>query len=132
MRTRFLIGVLTAASLTVRPQRLESVRWWQSPAIAAAIGLTSEQARAIEQIDRHRSSEQRECTERSVAASNRVDQFMDDEIYNEQTLRRTEELIKAGADGGALTRELDIQALALLNPDQRRRLAHLRPRRSVE
>src|SRR5579872_6877145 len=132
MRTRFLVGVLTAASLTVRPQRLESVRWWQSPAITASIQLTSAQARAIEQIDRHRRSEQRACTERFVAASNQVDQFMDDEIYNEQTLRRAEELIKAGADESALTRERNAQILAVLSSDQRRELAHLRPRHAVE
>jgi hypothetical protein len=132
MRTRFLIGILTAACLTVRPQRLECVRWWRSPAIAASLGLTTEQSRVIDQIDRQRRSEQRECTERLVAASNRVDQFMDNEVYNAQTLRHTEELIKAGADGSALTRDLNAQILALLSTDQRRTLAQLRPRHSSE
>jgi LTXXQ motif family protein len=125
MRMRFLVGILTAASLVAHTQRLESVRWWRSPTVAESLGLTSEQARVIEEIERHRRSEQRECTERFVAASDQMDQFMDNEIYTVQTLRQTEELIKAGADESALTRELNAQVLALLSPDQRRTLEHL-------
>jgi hypothetical protein len=132
MRTRFLVGILTAASLVAHTQRLESVRWWRSPALAASLGLTSDQARVIDQIERQRRSEQRECTERFVAASDQMNQFMENEIYTVQTLRQTEELIKAGADEGALTRELSAQVLALLSSDQRHTLAHLGPRHAVE
>ena len=123
--------LLVAVLLVGRPARLESVRWWRSPAITSMLGLTAEQARTIDRVYEQRLSGRRLCIERLVEASNRVDRFVQDGMY-EETLRGTEDLLKAGADERAVTRRLNDEIVALLTPEQRRLLAQLRPGRVVD
>jgi hypothetical protein len=114
------------------PARLETVRWWQSRALASSIGLSDAQIQAIDRIYQDRLLGRMRCVERSVEASNRVDQQIRDGLYDEDTLRLTQEVIKAASEEQALIQILNDDVAALLSPQQRHSLALLRPGRVIE
>jgi hypothetical protein len=120
------VCLLVAVLLVGRPARLESVRWWRSRSVVQMLGLTSEQAQAIDRLYEQHLSLQRRCIEHLVEASNRVDRLVRDGMYT-QTLHGTEDLMRAGADERALMRHSHDEIVALLTPPQRRLLARLRP-----
>jgi len=108
------------------------VRWWHSPVVVAAIGLTERQVQDIDQTHQERQPVRRQCVERLVEASNRLNQLIRDGFSQEDFSRQTQEISQVAADERALTRRLSDEIAALLSPEQRQLLAHLRPGHIVE
>lgn len=131
-RLRLCAGALVAVTVLTRPVHLESIRWWRSTNLVDLLGLTNSQAETIDRIYDDGLQERRSCVERFAAASDRVDQLLRDGVYDDVTLRQTEQAIKATADEREVTRSLDVQVASLLSAEQRRSLALLRPGPLIE
>ncbi len=131
-RLRIVAGVLVAVSVLCQPVRLGSLRWWRTPAVAAALGLTVGQTQAIDRLYEARLAERRRCVERFVQASNRVDQLLRDGLYDDDTLRQTQEVVHAAADEGSVDRALQRQIAAILTPAQLQRVEQLWRARIIE
>jgi Spy/CpxP family protein refolding chaperone len=115
-----------------RPVRLTSVRWWRSPDVAASISLTTAQREAIDRIYEQRSAGRRRCVERLVEASNKVDEFIRDGVYDENILKGTEAVAGAATEERIVTRNLSDEIVALLSPPQREKLRTMLHGRIVE
>lgn len=115
-----------------RPVRLASVRWWRSPEVAASISLTNAQRDAIDRIYERQLAGRRRCVERLVEASNKVDEFIRDGVYDENTLKRTEAVASAATEERIVTRILSDDIVAQLSPQQRERLRVMLRDRIVE
>jgi len=109
--------------IVARPVPLAPVRWWESPAVVAAIGLTAHQRIAIDRLYERRLPGRRHCVERLVAASNRVAQLIRDGIYDESDLSQTQAIALAAAEQRTLTRLLEKEIAGVLSPAQRGKLA---------
>ena len=115
-----------------RPVHLASSRWWQSPDVAASISLTTAQREAIDQIYEQRLTGRQRCVERLVEASNKVDAFMRDGVYDEDTLKPTWAVAAAAEEERRFMRILSDDIVALLTPLQRERLRVILHDRIVE
>ena len=129
-RLRRVVAAAIVAGAIGRPARLVSVRWWRAADVVAAVHLTASQVEAIDRRYQERLSGRRHCVERLVAASNQVDQFMRDGVYDDLALRQTQAVAHAAADERALIRLVNDDIVTMLSPEQRRRLAAMR--RTIE
>jgi hypothetical protein len=131
-RLRLCVTTLLVVCMVGRPVRLASVRWWRSPDVAASISLTTAQREAIDRIYERRSAGRRRCVERLVEASNKVDEFIRDGVYDENVLKQTEAVAGAATEERIVTRLLSDEIVALLSPPQRERLRVMLHERIVE
>jgi Spy/CpxP family protein refolding chaperone len=109
-----------------------SIRWWQSPRIAASLGLTAEQREIIDRTYAERMVRQRQLVERRVEASNRADDLVRDGIYDEDVLVQTQAAADAATEERALSLVLNDEIAALLSPKQRQKLAVIVPGQLVD
>jgi hypothetical protein len=131
-RLRACVATVLVTWMVGRPVRLASIRWWRSPDVAASISLTTTQREEIDRIYERRSAGRRRCVERLVAASNKVDGFIRDGVYDENILKQTEAVAAAAAEERILTRILSNEIVTLLSPLQQQRLRVMLHDRIVE
>ena len=110
-----------------RPAHLESLRWWHSPAVVAVSWSHTQRVEAIDLIYEERSMSRGRCVERAVAATNRVNRFIREDVYDARTRNAAQEAISAIADERALTQGMSSEVTALLSAEQRRLLSQMRP-----
>lgn len=132
--SRLRVGITTVLVVVMvgRPVRLASVRWWRSPEVAASISLTTAQRDAIDRMYERQLAGRRRCVERLVEASNKVDEFIRDGVYDENILKQTEAVASAATAERIVTRILSDDIVALLSPPQRERLRVMLHDRIVE
>jgi Spy/CpxP family protein refolding chaperone len=118
--------------MVARPVHLGSVRWWQSPAVAQAIQLTTAQRDVIDRIYQQRLTGRRRCVERLVEASNRVDELIRAGVYDDIVLKQTQAAAGAAAEERTVTHALSEEISAILSPDQRAQLITILAGRIVE
>jgi hypothetical protein len=121
-RLRVCVTTILVVYMVGRPVRLTSVRWWRSPDVAASISLTTAQREAIDRIYERQLAVRLRCVELLVEASNKVDEFIRDGVYDENVLKQTEAVAGAATEERIVTRILSDEIVALLSPPQRERL----------
>ena len=124
-------GLLLLLILAGTQEHLQSIRWWWSPTVVAALGITSEQAAAIERAYEDSLPAQRHASEEVIDATARVADLIRAQVYDDQLLHLTERLAQAHSTQSELHRKLLERAARALTPEQRRMLGRLDARKRV-
>ena len=124
-RLRFTVGALLTVCLATRPMQLSSTEWWRSPHITSSIRLTRIQRDVIERLYRTRLAGKRQCVERLVQATNRLDQLLRDYADQDDILKGTQSVAVAAAEERRFARTLDEEIARVLSSEQREQLASI-------
>jgi hypothetical protein len=132
MRRTALRSVLILAALTVMLEaRVESTRWWWSPTVIAALGLSPAQSSALDRAYERSIPVRQRLAERIVALTDRVEQLNDRDAADEELMPVTEQLAHAQCERGALRSSLIDSVDAILSPAQRTIFRRLLARKLV-
>jgi hypothetical protein len=118
-------GLLMILILAGAQVRLQPVRWWRSSTVVAALGITPEQATAIERAYEDSLPAQQHSSEEVIDATAPVAEQVRAQLFDEQLLRLTERLARAGSTQSELHWKLLERAAGALTPEQRRKLARV-------
>ena len=116
--------VVVVAIITCSQVRLEPVRWWSSPRVASAIGITPQQAIEIEQLYEHSLPAWRNAGEDIVDLTERVTRLVRAGRYDDDgPLHLTGALVHARSVQYQLHRQMLERTARPLWPEQRTTLA---------
>jgi len=111
---------------------LESDRWWSSPSIVSALGISSEQSATIEQLYEQSLEARRHASEEVMELTGQITELILARVFDEQLLHLTEKLTKARYDQGELSRRMFDLAAQTLTPEQREMATHLSASKMME
>lgn len=122
---RLIAGATLTFWFATRPIELSSTEWWRSPHVTSSIRLTHVQRDLIERLYRARLAGRRQCVERLVQATNRLDQLMHDDADQDEMLKGTQSLAVAAAEERTFARTLNEEIVGVLSVEQREQLASM-------
>jgi hypothetical protein len=122
---RLIAGATLTFWFATRPIQLSSTEWWRSPQVTSSIRLTQVQRDLIERLYRARLAGRRQCVERLVQATNRLDQLLYDDADQDEILKGTQSLAMAAAEERKFARTLNEEIVGVLSVEQRERLASM-------
>lgn len=122
---RLVTGAVLTSWFVTRPIQLSSTEWWRSPHVTSSIRLTTVQRDVIERLYRARLAGRRQCVERLVQATNRLDQLLRDEADLGEILKETQSVAVAAAEERTFARTLDEEIVGVLSVEQREQLASM-------
>jgi hypothetical protein len=120
---RLIVGAVLTFWIATRPIQLSSTEWWRSPRVTSSLNLTRVQRDLIERLYRARLAGRRQCVERLVQATNRLDQLLRDEADQDEMLKETQSVAVAAAEERTFARTLDEEIVGVLSVEQREQLA---------
>jgi Spy/CpxP family protein refolding chaperone len=121
----FVRGLVFVLVLAGTEARLECVRWWSSPTVVSALGLTAEQTVAIERLYQDSLPARRHASEELCGLTGQIASRIEAGEYDDESLHLTERLAKAqSAQRDARRQMLELAARAL-SPEQRETLSRL-------
>lgn len=123
--SRLIAGAMLTFWFATRPIQLSSTEWWRSPQITSSIRLTHIQREMIERLYRTRVAGTRQCVERLVQATNRLDQLLRDDADQDEILKGTQSVAVAAAEERMFARTLNEQIARVLSSEQREQLASI-------
>jgi len=125
-------GVVLVTIVAATEARLEPVRWWSSPRVATAIGITPPQAIAIEWLYQESLPAWQRAGEDVVDLTGRVATLLHFGEYDrDELLRLTGALVKARSVQCDLRRQMLERTTRPLSSQQRTRLARFIPEERV-
>jgi hypothetical protein len=122
---RLAAGAVLTFSFATRPIQLSSTEWWRSPHVTSSIRLTHVQRDVIERLYRARLAGRRQCVERLVQATNRLDQLLRDDADQDDILKGTQSVAVAAAEERTFARTLNEEIVGVLSVEQREQLASM-------
>lgn len=125
-------GVVLVTIVAATEARLEPVRWWSSPRVVSAIGITPQQAVAIERLYEDSLPAWRNAGEDVVNLTERVARLVRaGKYHDEPLLHLTSELVQARSIQCELHRQMLERTTRPLWPEQRTRLARFMAQKGV-
>jgi LTXXQ motif family protein len=128
LRTRIVIfvRVLVCIAVVVATRvQAESVRWWWSPAIAAALALTPDQTLALERVYEESLSSRQVASEDVIGLTADIERRLRAERYDDELLHATERLAERRLEECDLRHHTFELAMQVLTPHQQDQLARL-------
>ena len=110
---------------------LVSARWWSSPTVVSALGITPDQSVTIERLSEDRLPARRNAGEEVIGLTARVAELIRADVYDDQLLHVTEQLLKARSVQWELHRQMLERTARALSPQQRKTLTRLVAERRV-
>ena len=118
--------MLVCAVVVIGTQtRLESGRWWWSPATVSALGLTQEQSVELEGLYQQSLPTWEHAGEDVVGLTDNIETRISDELYDDALLHLTEKLAEVRHKQDKLRRAGIELAVHVLTPPQRDKLTRL-------
>lgn len=128
----FLRGVVVVTVIAGSQAHLEPLRWWSSPKVVSAIGITPQQAIAIERLYEDSLPAWRHAGEDVVNLTGRVARLVRAGKYHDDALLRlTSELVRARSVQYELHRHMLERTALPLWPEQRARLVRIMAEKRV-
>ena len=117
----FVLAVVVAGTQV----HLASARWWWSPTVVSALGITPEQSVAIERLSEDNLPARVHAGEEVIDLTARVGTLIRSDVYDDELLRLTEQLLKAYSVQWELHRQMLAPTTRALSPQQREKLTRL-------
>ena len=125
-RATFVRLSLSLALVATIQARLDSARWWCSPAIVSALTITQEQATAIERLYEDSLPIRRQTSERAMRLTVHVSDLIHRGAFGRELLQATAELAGVHAEEADIRRRMVENSVRVLTHEQRAQLARLR------
>lgn len=122
---------LTAILLILAEAQLAPVRWWQSPRVVRALGLTSIQSDALDRVYQQSVPAGQTASLQVMQLTERIVEALRDRRYDDELLRTTAALVRARDEECELRRRALGRAVAALQPGQQRELSRLLAAREI-
>ena len=124
-RATFVRLSLSLALVATAQARLDSARWWCSPAVVSALTITQEQAIAIERLYEASLPIRRQTSERAMGLTVRVSDLIHRGVFDRELLQATAELAGVHAEEADVRRRTLENTERVLTQEQRAHLARL-------
>jgi hypothetical protein len=117
--------------LILAEAQLAPVRWWQSPRVVRALGLTSIQSDALDRVYQQSVPAGQTASLQVMQLTERIVEALRDRRYDDELLRTTAALVRARDEECELRRRALGRAVAALQPGQQRELSRLLAAREI-
>jgi hypothetical protein len=118
--------VLVCSAVMIGTQiQADSLRWWWSPSITAALALTPEQAAAIQQVYAEDLPSQQRASKEVIGLTEDIEKRIRDERYDDELLHITGQLVAIRLEQCQLRRRTFELAIQILTPHQQDQLMRL-------
>jgi Spy/CpxP family protein refolding chaperone len=121
----FVHAVLILLVLGHTEATLESDRWWSSPSIVSALGVTPQQLATIERMYEDSLTVTRYASEEATQLTEQITELIVSRVYDERLLHLTEKLEDVRRDQCELRRRMFDSVAQALTPEQREMMAAL-------